>query len=255
MQAPLQDPAYPSQAQWDRLQQHVEKRTPLQPSSIHFPPLPPVSQSQSRTPAKRQAPWIPSRSRSWSRQRVGGAQTVQWGVQPAREPMWESKDKTANNSRNSDLSDLRRMVTQLRDGNSRLFNQLEQTKQEYTNLREQLQAGATLPTQHPHLSSARWRHNPNLLPLREREALRPPLFNRKSTKPLPKCCRTQHDSPVSPHNLTASGRHRLTSKNTMQKSNACIIWQWNCLVTNGERTAKKVYKASVVPPRAQISYL
>ncbi|KAG0436736.1 hypothetical protein HPB47_017784 [Ixodes persulcatus] len=82
--------------------------------------------------------------------------------------------------------------------------------------------------QHPHLSCARWRHDPNLLHLREREALRPRPFNKKFTKLLPKCCRTQRGSPVSPHNSTASGRHRLTRTNTTRKSKAYIVWQSNC---------------------------
>ncbi|KAG0410097.1 hypothetical protein HPB47_012781 [Ixodes persulcatus] len=138
---------------WDRLQQAAEERTPFQPNSIDFPPLPPVSRSRSRTPAKRQNPRIPSRSRSRSRQRVGGAQTVQWGAPPASESTRESKDKTANHSRNSDLSDLRRMVTQLRDENRRLLDRLEQTEQECANLRQQLQAGATLPTPDPEATS------------------------------------------------------------------------------------------------------
>ncbi|KAG0419271.1 hypothetical protein HPB47_004234 [Ixodes persulcatus] len=191
----------------------AEKRTPFQPNSSDFPPLPPASRSRSRTPAKRQNPRIPSRSRS-------------------RKPAREGKDKTANNSRNSDSSDLRRMVTQLRDENRWLLDRLERTEQECTNLRQQLQAGATLPTPDPEATSppasARWRHDPNLLHLREREALRPSPFNRKTTEPLPKCCRTQRGSPVSPHNSTASGRHRLTRTNTMRKSKTYIVWQWNC---------------------------
>ncbi|KAG0434972.1 hypothetical protein HPB47_018753 [Ixodes persulcatus] len=120
---------------WDRLQQAAEERTPFQPTSIDFPPLPPVSRSRSRTPAKRQNPRMPSRSRSRSRQRVGGAQTVQWGAPPASESTRESKDKTANNPRNPDLSDLRRMVAQLRDENGRLLDRLERTEQEFAKLR------------------------------------------------------------------------------------------------------------------------
>ncbi|KAG0423587.1 hypothetical protein HPB47_000646 [Ixodes persulcatus] len=138
---------------WDRLQQAAEERTPFQPNSIDFPPLPPASRSRSRAPAKRQNPRIPSRSRSRPRQRVAGAQTVQWGAPPAGESTRESKDKTANNSRNSDLSDLRRMVTQLRDKNRRLLDRLERTEEECTNLRQQLQAGATVPTPDPEATS------------------------------------------------------------------------------------------------------
>lgn len=138
---------------WDRLQQAAETRTPFQTKSIDFPPLPPASRTRSRTPAKRQNPRILRRSRSRSRQRVGGAQTVHWGAQPAREPTRESKDKTAHNSSNSDLSDLLRMVTQLRDDNRRLLDRLERTEQECANLRQQLHAGATTPTPYSEATS------------------------------------------------------------------------------------------------------
>ncbi|KAG0418321.1 hypothetical protein HPB47_004960 [Ixodes persulcatus] len=130
------------------------------------------------------------------------------------------------------LCDLRWMVTQLRDENRRLLDRLERTVRNAPTFDSNCKMGRhsrhQIQKQHPHLSSARWRHDPNLLHLREREALQPRLFNRKSTKPLPKCCRTQRGSPVSPHNSTASGRYRLTRTNTMRKSKAYIVWQWNC---------------------------
>ncbi|KAG0413063.1 hypothetical protein HPB47_009793 [Ixodes persulcatus] len=202
---------------WDRLQQAAEERTPFQPTSIDFPPLPPVSRSRSRTPTKRQNPRMPSRSRSRSRQRGGGAQTVQWGAPPASESTRESKDKTANNSRNPDLSDLRRMVTQLRDENRRLLDRLERTEQECAKLRQQLQAGATLPTPDPEATSP---------PVKRKMATRSksPAPEREEGSSAP----TQRGSPVSPHNSTASGRYRLTRTTTMRKSKAYIVWQWNC---------------------------
>ncbi|KAG0422729.1 hypothetical protein HPB47_001468 [Ixodes persulcatus] len=167
---------------WDRLKQDAERRTPFQPKSIDFPPLPPASRSRGRTPAKRRNPRIPSRSRS-------------------RGPTRESKDKTANNSRNSSLSDLLKMVTQLCVENRWLLNRPERTERECANFDSNCKLGRhprrQIQKQHPYL-----------------EALRPRPFNRKCAKPLPKCCRTQGVSPVSPHNSTASGRHRLTRKNT-----------------------------------------